>query len=251
MTDTGRCVLDVMGGGRCQLWPTDAGIIMLCSNILINSWTNCSFYLLACSQAFPTAIVFMIMFQWYIVGGICSLSAIYPSISPTALFASFLAVCVVISNICYLSDNNCFHVPVLCVSPGRYNLKIHSVIEFNNNSVQLSISNNCDFYLIFSFWFVFAHVNVTSQQYLYLYPRKSSGFRPSPVFTLAPRGCLSSTILRKSFLTWKSGVFITRDHAAEKVRVFAQIDADAVFFALSRMSSSQRCHREKTSCCLK
>ena len=93
---------------------------------------------LNCSQAFPTVIVFMIMFQWYIVGGICSLSAIYPSISPTALFASFLAVCVVISNVCYLSDNNCFHVPVLCVSPGRYNLKIHSVIEFRSTTIQFN-----------------------------------------------------------------------------------------------------------------
>ena len=40
------------------------------------------------------------------------------------------------------------------------------------------------------------------------------------------------------------------DHA-EKVRVFAWIDADKVVFAISRMSFlSQRCCQKKTSCCL-
>ena len=234
-----------------QLWPTDAGIIMLCSNILINSWTNCSFYLLACSQAFPTVIVFMIMFQWYIVGGICSLSAIYPSISPTALFASFLAVCVVISNVCYLSDNNCFHVPVLCVSPGRYNLKIHSVIEFNNNSVQFSISNNCDFYLIFYFD-LYLHMSMSPAIFVFVSPEK---FRV-PTLPRVYFGTKRVSVIHNpegKFFDMKIRCFLLLVTMQQRKWGFLHKLMLTRYFllSLSRMSSSQRCHREKTSCCLK
>ena len=68
------------------------------------------------------------------------LCANYPSISPTTLFASFSDVYVVIGNICDLSSNNCFYVPVLCNRPGRYNLTILSMVgPPKNDLIQFSI----------------------------------------------------------------------------------------------------------------
>ena len=111
-------------------------------------------------------------------------------------------------------------------------LSLMSAKIISKSSVQFSISNNCDFYLIFSFWFVFAHVNVTSNICICI-PGKVPGSDPPPCLLWHQEGVCHRQSWGKVFWHENPVFFITRDHAAEKVRVFAQIDADAVFFALS------------------